>query len=302
MEINLELYKTFYYVCELRNITKVAEILCVTQPAISKQINKLEDELSRKLIIRTNRGVELTSEGQKIYSKIKNPIEEIMSIEEECKEQVDNYEADIRIISGRTYAKICLLDAMVTFNKKHPKIRFQVLTVDDNTAIKLLRSGETDIIVYNGDEIKETYNEIEEKKLVELHDIFVINKDIKEKFPPKIKLKDLNNYDTIVTDDSYISRKCINDYFSSIGEKFIPKYEVHNDLIMHEYIKNNMGMGVVIEEFIKEDLENGNLIKIETDKPLWSRQINYAIRRSDYYNKIIMDFLKELKKSNNIVK
>ena len=42
MDINLDGYKIFYYVCEFKNLTKVAEILYVSQPAVSKQIKKLE--------------------------------------------------------------------------------------------------------------------------------------------------------------------------------------------------------------------------------------------------------------------
>lgn len=297
MDIDLELYKTFYYVCEFKNITKVAEILCVTQPAISKQINKLEEAVNKKLILRTNRGIELTSEGQIIYGKIKEPIEALMSVEEECKEQKDSYDADIRIISGRTYARVCIMDTIVKFNKMHPKVRFRILTVDDMTAIKMLRSGDTDIIFYNADEVDEIYPELEMKEYMKLHDIFVVHKDIKNQFPSKIKLKDLNDYNVMATNPSYISRKCINDYFESIGQTFKPKFEVHNDLLMFEYIKNKMGMGVVIEEFVKDQLESGEFVKIETDKPLWARQINIAMRKSDQYNKVIMDFVRELKKS-----
>ena len=66
---------------------------------------------------------------------------------------------------------------------------------------------------------------------------------------------------------------------------------------MLKYIKNNMGIGITTEEFIKEELKKGEFVKIETDKPLWAWQINIAMRKSDQYNKVIMDFIKEMKKN-----
>ena len=297
MEIDLELYKIFYYVCKLKNISKAAEILCVTQPAISRQISKLEIELNKKLIIRTNRGIELTSDGQEIYEKIKKPIEAIMLVCERCKEQKEEYDANIKIASGRTFTKMCLMDVIVNFNKIHPKVKFQIINANEVEEMKLLKSGDLDLIFYNESETIQVYPEIEIKKFMELHDIFVINNEIKEKYPAKIKLKDLNNYDVISTNKLYITRKFIDKYFKSIGQEFKPKYEVHNDEFMLKYIKNNMGIGITTEEFIKEELKKGEFVKIEVDKPFEKRQINYAIRKSDQYNKVIMDFIKEMKKN-----
>ena len=64
MNINFELYRIFYVVANHSNITKASEELNISQPAISKSIKNLEDQLGGNLFIRTKRGVILTEEGK----------------------------------------------------------------------------------------------------------------------------------------------------------------------------------------------------------------------------------------------
>ena len=70
MDINFELYKVFYEVANEGNITKAANKLMISQPAVTKQIKTLEDQLGGQLFIRTKRGVILTENGQNIYNHI----------------------------------------------------------------------------------------------------------------------------------------------------------------------------------------------------------------------------------------
>ena len=71
MNINFELYKVFYEVANAKSISKGAENLMISQPAVTMSIKTLEDELGGKLFIRTPKGVILTNEGQELYNYIK---------------------------------------------------------------------------------------------------------------------------------------------------------------------------------------------------------------------------------------
>ena len=71
MNINFELYKVFYYVANAKSISKGAENLNISQPAVTQSIKTLEDELNGKLFIRTPKGVILTHEGEILYNYIK---------------------------------------------------------------------------------------------------------------------------------------------------------------------------------------------------------------------------------------
>ena len=71
MNINFELYKVFYEVANEKSISKGAEKLMISQPAVTKSIQTLESELGGKLFIRTPKGIVLTNEGKELYSYIK---------------------------------------------------------------------------------------------------------------------------------------------------------------------------------------------------------------------------------------
>ncbi len=81
--INFELYRIFVAVAEEENITRASEKLLISQPAITKQIKNLEEQLSIKLFERRSKGVSLTEEGKKLYEGLKNPIDELNRINEQ---------------------------------------------------------------------------------------------------------------------------------------------------------------------------------------------------------------------------
>lgn len=74
MNINFELYKYFFYVAKTTSVSKAANSLGVTQSAVSQAIKNLEWLLDKKLFLRTSKGMQLTNEGEFLYSYIRNGI------------------------------------------------------------------------------------------------------------------------------------------------------------------------------------------------------------------------------------
>ena len=68
MNVNFEYYKIFYYVAKYENFTKAARVLGNSQPNITRAMNSLEQQIHSTLFVRTNRGVQLTPEGQRLYT------------------------------------------------------------------------------------------------------------------------------------------------------------------------------------------------------------------------------------------
>ena len=60
MNINLEYYKVFYYVCQEGSLTAAAQRLCISQPAVSQAVRQLEKEAGTKLFSRTSKGVSVS--------------------------------------------------------------------------------------------------------------------------------------------------------------------------------------------------------------------------------------------------
>ena len=78
MNINLEYYKVFYYVCQEGSLTAAAQRLCISQPAVSQAVRQLEKEAGTKLFSRTSKGVLLTREGELLYHYVKGGVEQLL--------------------------------------------------------------------------------------------------------------------------------------------------------------------------------------------------------------------------------
>ena len=63
--VNLELYRVFYTVAKCGSLTKAAEELYISQPAVSQAIKQLENSIDMVLFIRTAKGVELSEAGKR---------------------------------------------------------------------------------------------------------------------------------------------------------------------------------------------------------------------------------------------
>ena len=295
MDISLDTYKTYYYVCQLRNLTKAAEVLYVTQPAITKQIKKLEESLGKSLIIRSTKGIELTNEGQLLYSEIKNHIESILALENTFREKVNNYEINFRIIAGHFTMEKIVLPAMVEFSKMHPNVKFEMSTYPANQSIQKLRRNEADLIFISKEELTESYNDILVKDVLDLHDIFVVSENSYKKFPKTISILDLNNFHTITKLEGSVGRLYIDEYFKKAGQKFSPRYQLCSYWLVNEYIKNGLGIGLGIKEYIQQELENGTLVQIQTKEEIPPRKLVCAMQKNGANYSIVKEFLKEIK-------
>ena len=83
MEITYDYYRIFYYVAKYKSFSKAATILMSSQPNISRFMSNLESQLGCKLFIRSNRGVTLTLEGQKLYHHVSIAFQHLQAAEME---------------------------------------------------------------------------------------------------------------------------------------------------------------------------------------------------------------------------
>lgn len=96
-DFDLNLYKIFYTVANTKSISKAAEILYVSQPAISYSIKTLETSLGGALFFRTNKGVELTPEAEKLYLAVKDCYNSLSVGERIFKEDQELVKGDLYI-------------------------------------------------------------------------------------------------------------------------------------------------------------------------------------------------------------
>ena len=139
--MELRTLRYFVTVAEELNITKAAELLCISQPPLSSQIKNLEEELGTPLFIRGKRHLTLTDAGQLLYQRAKD----ILSLSEKASSEVT---ALSRGMSGTV--SIGLVEGMAPdiaaewfagFLALHPGVRFRILDGNSDDLIEKMRGG-----------------------------------------------------------------------------------------------------------------------------------------------------------------
>lgn len=130
-------------------ISKAANYLYISQPAITKCIKKLEQELGITLFYRTPKGVQLTDNGKIFFDFIKDGVETFLNGEHKLT-SLNNLESGIlRIGASTTVTKYFLLPYIEKFHKTYPKIEISITNHLTNTMISLLKKGSLDILIVN---------------------------------------------------------------------------------------------------------------------------------------------------------
>ena len=80
MNVNYDYYRIFYYVAKCGNLSQAARELVNNQPNLTRSIKNLEAELGCTLFSRTNRGMKLTPEGERLYRHVKIAVEQLEAV------------------------------------------------------------------------------------------------------------------------------------------------------------------------------------------------------------------------------
>ena len=159
MNINFELYKVFYEVANAKSITKGAQNLNISQPAVTQSIKTLEDELNGKLFTRTQKGVELTHEGKELYKYIKEGMTYFINGKNKFDALKSLETGVLNIGSSTSIAENYLIKYLTIFNKHFPNVQINITNDLTDNLIKDLRNGSLDIVImsYNNQPLKEKH-------------------------------------------------------------------------------------------------------------------------------------------------
>ena len=149
--MDLRILRYFLAVAEEGNITRAAERLHVSQPALSMQLAALEEELGHKLLERSARGIALTEKGIALRQRADDLVDLAERIEAEIKSRdSDELSGTISIGAGETPAFRFVARAAEELHRSNPKLQFSVSSGNGEDIIAHLREGTFDLGVLVG--------------------------------------------------------------------------------------------------------------------------------------------------------
>lgn len=267
--IDLNLCKSFVAVAKSGSISKAADMLYVSQPAVSRNIKILEDRLECKLFNRTAKGVELTADAQKLMYYMENAYNTIKTGFKVLNDSNDLLKGEVRIGVPTHICIFLVSDIIEAFNKNYPGIKFSIVNRSTTEMVDMLEKRELDVII-DSYPIESSREDIVVDDLIEVDNCFVAsNKYTKLISNSKaISINELSQYPLLLQQAKTSTRKALDNILGGSLEIFEPNIEVATTEVMLDLVKKGLGIGYFTKMSVMDKLQSGELIEIPIKEEL----------------------------------
>lgn len=290
MNQNLSSYWIFYTVANAGNISRAAKELYISQPAISKSIQKLEENLGCKLFSRSSRGVLLTNEGQILYGHVKDAFETLNLGEDKLKRSIELGVGHLQIGVSAALCKYMLLPYLKEFIHRNPHISISINCQSTNKTLQLLEENKIDIGLIGK---PENLKNIQFYHLDNIEDIFVANAEylanLKKRGIPETAI--LGNSTLMLLDKNNITRQYIDNYLQNNHIAAADSIDISNMDLLIDFAKIGVGVACVIKSFVTQELRDGSLVEIPLEIPIHQREVGFAYKENIKPSKSLQTFI-----------
>ena len=290
MNQNLSSYWIFYTVANAGNISKAAKELYISQPAISKSIQKLEESLNCKLFSRSSRGVILTDEGNLLYDHVKEAFETLNVGEDKLRRSIELGVGHLQIGVSSTLCKYILLPYLNEFIKQNPHISISISCQSTNETLRLLDENKIDIgLIAKIDNLKGLQFDF----IDNIEDTFVATPEYLSNLAERgINKEDVLEHATLMLlDKNNATRRYIDDYFQANHITISDTIDISDMGLLIDFAKISVGVACVIKSFVARDLAKGRLEEIPLELPIPTREVGFAYKENVKLSKSMEAFI-----------
>ncbi|MBQ8291927.1 MAG: LysR family transcriptional regulator [Clostridia bacterium] len=294
--VNLDLYKVFYTVAKSGSLTKAAEELYISQPAVSRSIKQLEMQLGVTLFTRTHRGMMLSAQGGKvIFDEVERALGLLSEAQNRLAEMKTSATGTIRIGASDTIFEYFLADKIVEFHERFPAVKIELLADLTPETVEKLKADKCDVAFVNLPIEKDA-----ELKLygncMRLDDVFVVGGKFSFLSQQTLPVSELKRYPLVMMETGTVTRKSHDNFFSTLGIKADPSIEVGSWDLMKRLVTRGMGIGIIPRQYAKKELETGTLFEMRTDTAFPTRSVGMLLKKNAPISYALHCFTEEFRK------
>ena len=262
-----------------------------SQPAISQSIKKLEQSPDTALFVRSSRGVQLTEEGELLFSHVKSAFQTLEAGEHQLRLRRELGMGHLRIGVSSTLCKYVLLPYLTDFVKLHPHIQVTIACQSTNHTLQMLEHEELDLGLTGR---PEHLHGMKFYPVRQIQDIFVASREYldhlllfleqnKQESPSDVSGLLASNSALLLKsgilmmlDKDNLTRQYLDQYFKE--QQLFPEniLEATSMDLLIDFAKIGLGIACVIREFVEEDLKAGTLLELPVPFPIASREIGFV--------------------------
>jgi len=273
-------------VAEHKNFTLAAEKCFVTQPTLSMQIQKIEEELNIQIFDRTKKPIQLTDIGQKIVNQAKNIVNEADRIQDIVEQQKGFIGGEFRLGIIPTIMPTLLPMFLNNFIKKYPKVKLIIEELNTDEIITKLKNGNLDAAI--------AATPLEDEKIKEIvlyFEPFVAyipeNSNIFQK--AEIEIDDLNINEILLLQDGHCFRDGILNLCKNRNESGLKSFQIESGSFETLIKLADEGLGMTLLPYLHTlDLKESDKVKLRHFKePKPAREVSLIYPKSELKIQII---------------
>jgi DNA-binding transcriptional LysR family regulator len=291
--VNIETFKVFQDLVELRSFSKVAERNCITQSAVSQQLAQLEIMHKCQLVSRKKRPIELTREGQVLYKACKEILERYDHFKNELNSVKSTSENRINIGAIFSIGMHTLPNYVKKFMVKYPKVHVHIEYLSAERIYDRVLEGDLDVgfvavpqrdkrlIVYDFEEgplvlVCSPKHPVAKHSQIDIH---------------SIQFESFISFEKGVPTRGWIDN--ILDRYNILIE---PVLEFDNIETVKRAVEINSGISILPATAIAQEVANGTIKAVPISNERFFRPTGIIIRKNKIFSKAGQAFMKLLQK------
>ncbi len=289
MDINLEYYKTFYYVAKYGSTTKAADKLYNNQPNVTRSIKNLEKLLGCRLFERSNRGMKLTCEGQVLYERVKLVIKELELAMKDLEDLKQLEKGSIAIATTEIALHGILLSVLKKYRREYPNIKLTISNQTTTDALRSVRDGEADIALVTG------ISQADELDMIHLRDfeeVPVCSEAYEELLGCEVSLEAISRYPIVALNENTVHYKFYEELFCD--KELVFKADIQTASIdqILPVVACDLGVGFIPEFYYREVSNYTNIRKIKLLDKIPTRGI-FLVKRKNIFGSVAVRRMEE---------
>lgn len=278
MNLSYDNYRIFYYVAKYQGFTHAALALGNNQPNVTRSIKNLEQALGCKLFVRSNRGVLLTPEGEKLYAHVSLAFQHIQAGEAELIASQSLESGVVTIAASEIALHYCLLHVLKAYRTKYPGVRIRVFNNSSPQAVDVLKNGLADFAVVTASH--DFPKTIRRRRIMDVQELPVAGAPFSFLREKSLTLKELAGYPLVGLAPNTSTFDFYSQLFGTQGLNFQPDVEAATADQILPMIKSGLGIGFVPTAFAQDDILSGNVFVLQLNETIPARPI-YFLKRTD---------------------
>jgi LysR family hydrogen peroxide-inducible transcriptional activator len=286
--MNLRALQYFVKLADLKHFSKAADACFVSQPTLSTQIRKLEDELGVQLVERAPKNIMLTPVGAEVAERARLVLSDIDQIRAVARRAGDPSDGRLRLGLFPTLAPYLLPHVVPAIRKRYPNLSLHLAEEKTEDIVKMLQQGELDAALLalpiNGDGL-------EVETLFEEPFVLAVPDDHPLRSKKHVKLADLNGNELLLLDEGHCLREHALEVCALAGANERVDFHATSMETLRQMVAADVGITLMPMLSVKPPIaRTGNLLFLPFADPAPSRTIALVWRSSS----ALSVFLREL--------